>query len=87
VAATIGRAFTLEVLTQVYGKDEETLLDPLEELWRRRIIREQGVNIYDFSHDKLREVAYSEVSPMQRRRLHRRVARAWKCAMPLTSIR
>ncbi len=48
----------------------------LEELWLRRIIREQGVNAYDFSHDKLRDVAYSEISPMQQRRLHRRVAQA-----------
>ena len=76
VAATIGRAFTLDVLVRASGKDEETVVDALEELWQRRIIREQGVNAYDFSHDKLRDVAYSEISPMQQRRLHRRVAQA-----------
>ncbi len=48
----------------------------LDELWRRRIIREQGVDGYDFSHDRIREVAYSEISPMLRRHLHRRVAQA-----------
>ena len=31
---------------------------------------------YDYTHDLLREVAYSELSPVRRRSLHRRVARA-----------
>jgi predicted ATPase len=46
----------------------------LDELWRKRIVREQGPNAYDFTHDKLRDVAYGETSAPQRRRLHRRVA-------------
>ena len=64
------------MLAAACGQDEDALIDALEELWQRRIIREQGVNAYDFSHDKLRDVAYSGISPMQRRRLHRRVAQA-----------
>jgi predicted ATPase len=76
VAATIGRAFTLDVLRRAAGEDEQTVIDALEELWQRRIVREQGLDSYDFSHDKLRDVAYSEISPMQRRRLHRCVAAA-----------
>ncbi|MCY1229253.1 TOMM system kinase/cyclase fusion protein [compost metagenome] len=31
---------------------------------------------FDFSHDKIRDVAYADVNPLQRRRLHLRVARA-----------
>ena len=76
VAATIGSAFTHDVLAHACGKDEEAVVDALEELWQRRIIRAQGANAYDFSHDKLRDVAYSEISPIQQRRLHRRVAQA-----------
>jgi DNA-binding SARP family transcriptional activator/predicted ATPase len=75
-AATIGRAFTLDVLARASGTDEESLVDALEELWQRRIVREQGANAYDFSHDKLRDVAYRELSPMQQRKLHRRIAQA-----------
>ena len=48
----------------------------LDELWRKRIVREQGPNAYDFTHDKLRDVAYGETSAPQRRLLHRRVAEA-----------
>ena len=50
----------------------------LDELWTKRIVREQGVNSYDFTHDKLREVAYAEISAPQRRLLHRRIAQAFE---------
>ncbi|HEX2183788.1 MAG TPA: AAA family ATPase [Rubrobacteraceae bacterium] len=76
VAATIGREFTSDVLAQASGVDEETLVSGLDELWRRRIVREQGADAYDFSHDKIREVAYLALSPARRRQLHLRVARA-----------
>jgi len=72
-AAVIGRAFDLDVLVRLVG-DEERVVRALDELWRKRIVREQGPNAYDFSHDKLREVAYNETSAPHRRRLHRRVA-------------
>ncbi len=74
-AAVIGRAFDLEVLARLVG-DEEVVVRALDELWRKRIVREQGPNAYDFTHDKLRDVAYGETSAPQRRRLHRRVAEA-----------
>jgi hypothetical protein len=57
---------------------EPTLVRGLDELWQRRIVREQGAEAYDFSHDKLREAAYTELSAARRRLLHRRVAEAIK---------
>src|SRR3989442_1331075 len=56
------------------GADEDTVVRGLDELWRRRIIRELGAVGYDFSHDKIREVAYQSLSPVLRRHLHRQVA-------------
>jgi tetratricopeptide (TPR) repeat protein len=76
VAATIGRAFTTEVLAGASEATEEALVRGLDELWRRRIVREQGSDAYDFTHDKLREVAYRALSPARRRRTHLLVARA-----------
>src|SRR5262249_2131996 len=64
LAATIGRAFTFEILARASEYDEDSLVHALDELWQRRIVRGQGANTYDFSHDKIREVAYAEVSPM-----------------------
>jgi len=74
-AAVIGRAFDLSLLVRLVG-DEEVVVRALDELWRMRIVREQGPNAYDFTHDKLRDVAHSETSAPQRRLLHRRVAEA-----------
>jgi tetratricopeptide (TPR) repeat protein len=74
-AAVIGRAFDLHVLVRLVG-DEDVVVRALDELWRMRIVREQGPNAYDFTHDKLRDVAYGETSAPQRRLLHRRVADA-----------
>ncbi|TPQ36992.1 BTAD domain-containing putative transcriptional regulator [Cupriavidus pinatubonensis] len=78
VAAIIGRAFTTDILAQASDLDEDALAGALDELWQRRIVRQtdSGGLAFDFSHDKIRDVAYAEVSPLQRRRLHLRVARA-----------
>ena len=79
LAATIGRAFSFQVLAQASQDDEDELVRGLDELWQRRIVREQvtgGLDAYDFSHDKLREVAYASTSTARRRQLHQRVAEA-----------
>jgi DNA-binding SARP family transcriptional activator len=90
LAATIGRAFDVEVLREASDLDEEQLVGALDELWQRAMIREQpGLGgHYDFSHDRLREGAYSGLSPARRRLLHRRVAQALELrhAPDLTSV-
>jgi len=76
VAAVIGRSFTFEVLARAVEMDDDALVRWLDELWQRRIVREQGADAYDFTHDKLRAVAYAAISPTRRRLLHGRVAAA-----------
>jgi DNA-binding SARP family transcriptional activator len=75
VAAVIGRPFSVGQLVAATGIDEPALVEMLDELWRRRVIRDQGLT-YDFSHDKLRAVALEMLSPARRRQLHRAVAGA-----------
>jgi DNA-binding SARP family transcriptional activator/DNA polymerase III delta prime subunit len=75
-AAVIGRAFTYDILRQTVDLNEDELVNCLDESWRRRIIREQEEDAYDFSHDKLREVAYAGLSRARRRWLHGRAAHA-----------
>jgi DNA-binding SARP family transcriptional activator len=77
VAAVIGREFTFDVLARACGEGEDAVVRGLDELWRRRIVREQS-DSYDFSHDKLREHAYIALSSAHRRLLHRRVAQAFE---------
>lgn len=75
-SAVIGRSFSFEVLVRAAEGDEDSLVHGLDELWQRRIVREQGTHAYDFTHDKLRAVAYANLTPARRRLLHRRVAHA-----------
>ena len=75
VAAVIGRPFSVGLMVSATGIGEHELVDHVDELWRRRIIRDQGLT-YDFSHDKLRAVGLEMVSPARRRQLHRAVAEA-----------
>jgi len=76
VAATIGREFTAEVLADASEAEAETLVGGLDELWRRGLVRAHGPNAYDFSHGKIREVAYGALSPAHASSHHRRVAAA-----------
>lgn len=81
LAATIGRAFTLDVLTKASEVDESALVRSIDELLRRRIIREHTADsVYDFSHDKIREVVLAGLSGARRRMLHRHVAEALEAA-------
>src|SRR5262245_9524983 len=74
-AAVVGRPFSVALMVAATGTDEHELVDHIDELWRRRIIRDQRLT-YDFSHDKLREVSLERLSPARRRQLHRAVAEA-----------
>jgi DNA-binding SARP family transcriptional activator len=73
LAAAVGTDVTLGLLTEASDLDADVVVRAVDELWRRRIVREFDDG-YDFTHDLLRETAYEQVSPPQRWLLHRRVA-------------
>ena len=73
LAAAVGTNFTLDLLTEASDLDADLVVEAVDELWRRRIIRELRDG-YDFSHDLLRETAYAGISPPRRWLLHRRIA-------------
>jgi predicted ATPase len=76
LAATIGRSFALDLLVEASGDGLESLVAPLDELVSRHIVREHGPSAYDFNHDRIREVAYAEMSAARRRLLHRQIGHA-----------
>ena len=76
IATILGRSFNGSVLAIAANVDEGLLLQALDELWQRRIVRERGDDTYDFSHDLLRLSAFSALSPARRQLLHRRAAQA-----------
>lgn len=74
LAAAVGRTVTLDLLTEAGDLPADAVVRAVDELWRRRILREVPDG-YDFSHDLLRDQVYAQVSPPNRWLLHRRVAR------------
>ncbi|HWR77531.1 MAG TPA: AAA family ATPase [Thiobacillus sp.] len=74
-AAVLGRRFDFDTLLDVTGVPEAQLLDAVEALVKRRLLREEPEGgVYDFSHDKLREVVYRDISGVRRMLLHQSVA-------------
>ena len=75
VAAVIGRDFGFELLRRAAGLPELEVVDGLEELVRRRVLRAAGER-FDFVHDRIREIADERLLAPRRRLLHRQVAEA-----------
>jgi DNA-binding SARP family transcriptional activator len=73
VASVFGRPFSVGLVASAAGLEEDEVVDLVDELWRRRIVSDQG-STYDFTHDALRAVALENMSPARRRQLHRAVA-------------
>jgi DNA-binding SARP family transcriptional activator len=76
LAAVIGRSFTFDLLAAASPLNEDDIVHNIDELWQRRIIREQGEAAYAFSHDKIREVALARLSHTKQQLWHRHVAQA-----------
>lgn len=76
VTATAGSSLAIETLAAIHPGGEDLLAADLDELWRRQVLRVAGGGRYDFTHDRLREVAYQGLSPVRRRRHHAVLARA-----------
>jgi DNA-binding SARP family transcriptional activator len=76
LAAAAGQSFSFDLLAKASDWDEDSLSRALDELWHRRLIESLDGTLYDFTHDRIREVARAELSPIRRRFFHRRIARA-----------
>ena len=74
VAAAIGRDFRFDLLAHASDLEEDGLVRALDELWRRHIVRVQADERWDFTHDRIREVAYDGIGPARARLIHRRIA-------------
>jgi DNA-binding SARP family transcriptional activator len=75
-AAANGRAFSPDDLARAARLDPAELLKALGELERRGLVRPVGDEVYDFTHDLVRQTAYRAVSQPRRKLLHRHIARA-----------
>ncbi len=69
---------SLDILKELSGKDELELIELMEELQQKALLNEIVSNEeigFEFTHQKLREYIYSEMSASRRRLLHSRIAK------------
>ena len=73
VASVMGRRFDFRLLQHAASMPEHEAAQGVEELVRRRVLSivDEGL---DFTHARIRDVAYAELLPPTRRLLHRQVA-------------
>ena len=78
IAALMGREFDLDLLVDVAGDDEDSVLDALERACTARLIDEVSgaIGRYSFVHALTRDALYDSLGATRRARLHRRVADA-----------
>ncbi|MDT8304398.1 MAG: AAA family ATPase [Anaerolineae bacterium] len=81
VAAAIGREFTFDVLQEVSQYSTVELLNALDEWVARGLVRETKDG-YDFTHEKLSQVAYEGLTRARRRWVHGRIATFLEANVP-----
>ena len=69
VAAVIGREFEFALLQRTAGLSDHETAEGVEELVRRRVLQAAGER-FDFTHDRIREIAYLGLLAPHRRTLH-----------------
>lgn len=79
MASVIGREFTLPLLQEVTGFDEESLVDTVDRAVEARVLvpgSSVGQEAYAFADNQVREVLYQDTGIARRRRYHLQVAEA-----------
>jgi predicted ATPase len=79
MAAAIGREFSLRVLEEFAGRQEEELIGVMDHCEGYGLIHSRsglGEEKYAFAHDLLQEALYESIGPARRRRYHLRIAQA-----------
>src|SRR5262249_38412153 len=79
-AAVFGRQFRPELLGAALGIAEAEMVERIERLERRGLLRATSESHFDFAHDLVRQVTYRRLSQPRRRMLHGRIAAVLRAA-------
>ncbi len=74
-ASALGKIFAFPELAAALApaRNEDEVLDALDEAAAVQLVRPERGENFIFTHDKIREVLYEELNPVRRRRLHQRI--------------
>ncbi len=73
LAAVVGRRFDFELLQQLTGYEEATLLRLLKEMIAAQLVREETADFWIFRHALTQQAIYRQLLARERRLLHRTV--------------
>jgi tetratricopeptide (TPR) repeat protein len=78
LASVLGREFSLEALERLSDSTEDELLEVLDEAFAARVLADVpgAVGRLRFSHARVRDALYDDMSLARRARLHRRIGEA-----------
>ncbi|MGB0848679.1 MAG: BTAD domain-containing putative transcriptional regulator [Thiolinea sp.] len=83
LASVVQRQFSLSLIQALTRFEDSELMDALDDLWSKGMLREVNQGDYDFAHDSLREACYSALAAPRRRMLHGQVAKTLENLNPL----
>ncbi|HEV7803581.1 MAG TPA: AAA family ATPase, partial [Burkholderiales bacterium] len=89
IAATIGREFSYELLTDIWERDEDTLQQGLTELVGAEFLYQRGVPphaSYIFKHALIQDAAAASLLRRRQQRYHLRIAEALEKRIPADLI-
>ena len=84
-AAVIGRTFDLTLLAGIREQEAEVVEERLLLAERAGLVRTDQKGIFTFSHEKIREALYAEISSSRRKHLHGAIGRALEARYDLKS--
>jgi DNA-binding CsgD family transcriptional regulator len=76
LASVVGQRFQLRLLAHLTEWSEAELIDSIKELMAAQLIVEESPDRFRFRHALTRQAIYAELLMVERRRIHREVARA-----------
>jgi DNA-binding SARP family transcriptional activator/tetratricopeptide (TPR) repeat protein len=89
IAAVAGEAFTVDIVREIAGLPKDEMLDGLDELLDRHVVREsteRGRYEYAFTHHLVHAAIYDAIPPDARARRHRRIARILDTAVSGSAV-
>lgn len=83
MAAVLGDAVGLSLLAAGTDIPRSAVVDAVDELLHRGLIRDTGDGLYDIAHDQVRQVVYERTSESRRTLLHHRAGEALETVEPI----
>jgi len=85
-AAIVGEWFDPGVLEKALGLNRLNLLENLDTIERNFQLLKASDGLYRFSHEKIRQVAFEEISSARRRELHKIIGQVLESGLPDESL-